>query len=65
MAQGYAYVLWRASGPLAEVADGVFQRWRGDASVVLDWLGQQPWCRLVLVLGVGGSGWWFRLVVGR
>ncbi|CAK9096032.1 unnamed protein product [Durusdinium trenchii] len=44
VAQGYAYVLWRASGPLEEVADLVFQRWRADAAVVLDWLGQQSWC---------------------
>jgi len=44
VAQGYAYVLWRATGPLEEVADQVFQRWRDDASVVLDWLGEQPWC---------------------
>ena len=46
VAQGYAYVLWRASGPLEEVADEVFQRWRDDAAVVLDWLGEQPWCPL-------------------
>eukprot|EP00434_Breviolum_minutum_P010799 symbB.v1.2.009524.t4/scaffold606.1/size182035/14 len=44
VAQGYAYVLWRASGPLEEVADQVFQRWRADAGVVLDWVGEQPWC---------------------
>ena len=39
-----AYVIWRATGPLEEVADLVFQRWQGDAAVVLDWLGQQDWC---------------------
>ena len=47
VAQGYAYVLWRASGPLEEVADQVFQRWRADAGVVLDWVGEQPWCNSV------------------
>ena len=39
-----AYVIWRATGPIEEVADGVFQRWQADAAVVLDWLGQQTWC---------------------
>lgn len=43
-AQGYGYVLWRALGPVEEVADRVFQRWRSDAAAVLDWLGQQSWC---------------------
>ena len=50
VAQGYAYVLWRASGPLEEVADQVFQRWRADAGVVLDWVGGQPWCSSVQAL---------------
>ncbi|CAJ1429710.1 unnamed protein product [Effrenium voratum] len=44
VSQGYAYLLWRATGALEEVADQVFLRWRGDAAVVLDWLGQQRWC---------------------
>ena len=39
-----AYVIWRATGPIEEVADLVFQRWQADAAVVLDWLGQQTWC---------------------
>ncbi|CAE7217001.1 cocE [Symbiodinium sp. KB8] len=39
-----AYIIWRATGPIEEVADLVFQRWQADAAVVLDWLGQQTWC---------------------
>ena len=39
-----AYIIWRATGPIEEVADLVFQRWQADAAVVLDWLGQQAWC---------------------
>ena len=39
-----AYIIWRATGPIEEVADLVFQRWQADAAVVLDWLGEQAWC---------------------
>ncbi|CAE8713837.1 unnamed protein product, partial [Polarella glacialis] len=43
-AQGYAYVIVRATDGMEDVADSVFARWRADAAAVLDWLGQQPWC---------------------
>lgn len=40
---GYAYVVTRQVGPVEDIADAVFVRFRGDAGAILDWLGEQPW----------------------
>lgn len=51
---GFAYVVAKLSAPRNVMADGIFgEQWRASGRVLLDWLGEQPWCDGRVFL----SGW--------